>query len=198
MLIIGLCGGSGSGKSTVARMLSLHNVLHVDTDAVYKEMISSSSDCTAELEKEFGEEIINHDGSVNRKKLAEIVFSDKDKHNALNRISHRHVLNKVREIISTAADNLAVCVDAPMLFESGFDKECDILVAVTAPISDRIKRIVERDNICVEDAEKRINTQLTDDKLISMVDFVINNDGNVSKLKASIDELVKLISNKLK
>lgn len=198
MLVIGLCGGSGSGKSTVAGLLKEHNILHVDTDSIYRSLISSPSECTKELTDEFGVAIINTDGSINRPGLAEIVFNDKNKHTALNRIAHKHVLNVVREIISSSSEYLAVCVDAPMLFESGFDKECDIIVAVTAPLEDRIDRIIKRDNITREAAIKRINSQLTDSELESKADFVIKNENNTSMLASNIDELVDFINNKLK
>ena len=198
MLVIGLCGGSGSGKSTVARLLESHNILHIDTDSVYRKLISTASECTAELANEFGDVIINSDGSVNRTVLAEIVFNDKTKHSVLNRIAHRHVLNVVREIISVSMGYIAVCVDAPLLFESGFDSECDILVAVVAPLHDRIDRITRRDKISDEAARKRISSQIQDDELIKRVDFVINNENDPTMLESKVDELVDLIKNKLK
>ena len=198
MLVIGLCGGSGSGKSTVAGMLSSRNILHVDTDLVYRKLISSPSECTYELASEFGDLIINGDGSVNRRILAEIVFSDKNKHTKLNHIAHKHVLNLVRDVIKCSSGYLAVCVDAPMLFESGFDRECDLLVAVLAPIEKRIERITARDNISIDDAIKRINAQISDRDLISKVDFVINNSGDMSALEEQIDALINYINNNFK
>ena len=198
MLVIGLCGGSGSGKSTVATILSSRNILHIDTDKIYRQMISSPSACTTELANEFGRRIINLDGSVDRKFLAEIVFSDKDKHSALNRITHKHVLASVRDIISNSKEYFAVCVDAPMLFESGFDKECDVLVAVVSPIDNRIKRITERDNISVEAAKKRIGAQISDNELISKVDFVIYNNNDITMLETTVDELLEYVKNKIK
>ena len=198
MLVIGLCGGSGSGKSTVANMLSSHNILHIDTDLIYKKIISVQSACTEELKDEFGEIIIRADGSVDRKILAQIVFSDKVKHAALNRIAHRHVLDEVRKIISESTNYFAICVDAPMLFESGFQNECDILVAVIAPIKDRINRITTRDSINDFQAEQRIHAQTSDDDLIAKVDYVINNDSDISSLEYQIDKLLEIINNKLK
>lgn len=198
MLVIGLCGGSGSGKSTVAALLSSHNILHIDTDAVYRELVSQPSACMKELAEEFGASIVKKDGALDRKALAEIVFADKLKHNALNRIAHSHVLNKVREVILTSSEYFAVCVDAPMLFESGFDKECDVLVAVIAPIEKRIRRITERDKISDEAAIKRINAQLSDDELITRVDFVITNEDNLTALEKQTTALVNYIKNKFK
>lgn len=181
MKVIGLCGGSGSGKGTVSGLFAEHGFIAIDTDKVYHGLTSSLTDCLRELVDEFGEGILNQSGALDRRKLAAIVFAngtDKQKHAALNRIAHKHVLEKVREMIAEYEKEgyAAVLVDAPMLFESGFDKECDAVIAVTADKDARVDRIVLRDSISREAALARIEAQLSDEILTARSDYTIRND----------------------
>ena len=158
MKIIGLCGGSGSGKGEVARMLREAGCLHLDADAIYHGFISGDSDCLRELADEFGKEIIAPNGALDRKKLAAIVFADgaEEKRQRLNTISHRYVLDEIRRRIADAENEYTVAVvDAPLLFESGFNAECDAIISVIAPRDARIARIVERDGLTSEQAARR-------------------------------------------
>ena len=197
MKIIGLCGGSGSGKGTVASLFAERGVLHIDTDRVYHRLTSGKSPCLDELCGLFGEGILSADGALDRRALSEIVFSERgsEARAMLNSISHRHVLAEVRRIIKDAEGKYpAVIVDAPLLFESGFDEECDLVVAVTAKREHRIQRIISRDNITLEAAERRIEAQIGDSELILRADFVITNDTDVESLKGAVDEILTKIN----
>jgi len=190
--IIGLCGGSGSGKGTVGKTFSDNGYLVIDTDKVYRELTDTSSPCLLALIDEFGREILNSNGALDRKKLASVVFSDKKKHARLNEISHKFVLREVREKISTSLDKYCgAVVDAPMLYESGFDKECDHVLAVICDREVRIERIILRDNIPRDAAIKRIDSQITDAELISMADFVIENNSDLNSLKLQVEDIIK-------
>ena len=197
MKVIGLCGGSGSGKGAVASLFAEHGFLHIDADEVYHSLTSRETPCLNELRSEFGDDIITADGSLDRKALAEIVFSG---HNTnaikrLNAISHRHVLREIRRIIKAADEKYsAVLVDAPLLFESGFDTECDLVVAVLAPREERIRRIIVRDNITEEAAARRIDAQISDPELTSRADFVIKNDSDLDNLKSAVYGLISKIN----
>lgn len=197
MRIIGLCGGSGSGKGRVAGLFSEYGYLHIDTDEVYHKLTSGKSPCLDELSSVFGEKIIAQDGSLDRRVLAGIVFADGGKAplERLNSIAHRHVLDEVRRIIGESEGMYpAVIVDAPLLFESGFDRECELVIAVTAPAEMRISRIIERDGITREAALGRISAQISDDTLISRADFVIRNDSDLESLKSAVADIVKKIN----
>ena len=197
MKIIGLCGGSGSGKGMVARLFSEFGYLHIDTDEVYHRLTSGSSCCLDELASVFGDRIIAKDGSLDRRVLAGIVFAEGGEalREQLNAISHRHVLDEVRRIIdANAGKYTAALVDAPLLFESGFDKECEFVIAVIAPLDVRVSRVIERDNITREAAISRISTQISDEALVARSDFVINNDADVESLRVAVEQIVAEIN----
>lgn len=201
MLTIGLCGGSGSGKGTVASLFQKKGFLVIDTDAVYHELISVSSECSLRLIEEFGEEITDSKKIIDRQKLAQIVFSDRDKLKALNTIAHHYVLKKVREIIKSADETKfrGAVVDAPLLFESGFDKECDYIICVTASDDLKILRIVQRDNISKENAMKRIQNQAPDHSIISKSDFFIdNNNSDMNGLDNQVEKIISKINANIK
>ena len=197
MVVIGLSGGSGSGKSTISTLFSRYNILPINTDEIYRNLTSSLTPCLVELANEFGEDIITDDLELDRARLREIVFTNKEKHKRLNEISHRHVLNSVREMISSASNlGLAgVIVDAPMLFESGFDKECNYLIAVTAPVDMRVKRIKERDGITETKALERIRHQIPDEELVKKVDFIIDNSCSIEEVESAVLDIVNKINN---
>ena len=195
MKMIGLCGGSGSGKSTVSLLASGHNVFSVNTDEIYRMMTSYYSECVAAIHSAFGDSVVNADGALNRTALASIVFFNKDKHTLLNAIAHRFVLDEVRKIASKAECEGfdAVLVDAPLLFESGFDKECDAVIAVVADTDIRIDRIIKRDGITKEQAVARINAQLRDEELKQRADFYIENNGDIKVTEISLCDIINKI-----
>ena len=198
MLVIGLAGGTGSGKGAASQLFSERGLAVVDTDAVYAELTAGKSECLIELAREFGEEIISENGSLNRTKLADLVFSGEGKElrrAKLNAIAHRHILAKTRSMISRFSEEgyPAVIIDAPLLFESGFDKECDITVCVIADTDIRISRIMARDGILREAAERRIAAQIPNDRLVDMCDHSLENNGELCDLSERVDLLLKKI-----
>lgn len=200
MRVVGLCGGSGSGKGVVAGLLSEYGFAHIDTDKIYHDITDKPSACLDELVETFGKEILNTTGGLNRPALAEIVFNSPNKEEyrkKLNEIAHRHVLFTVRALLPTLKSEgyKVALVDAPLLFESGFDKECDLILAVTAPTDLRIKRICERDGISPDAAQRRIASQLSDEFLISHSDFCLTNDSDTAELRSRCEDIVKKIIN---
>ena len=198
MIVIGLAGGSGSGKTTVSALFSKYNILPINTDQIYHELTSAQTQCLSSIVDEFGKGVLNDFGTLDRKALSAIVFSNPEKMGRLNTIAHYYVLCAVRDIISTASVRgyRGVIVDAPLLFESGFDKECDLIVAVIASKERRIERIVARDGIAVSDAEKRIAIQLSDEFLSSRADFIITNNASYDELKQQVESVVNYLDNK--
>lgn len=202
MKIIGLCGGSGSGKGSACNLFRKYGIPFIDTDAVYREITDSPSECVTALEKEFGSEIITESGVLDRKALASIVFSGEGSEHRLarlNEITHKYILDETRRRLDEyrRMDALAAIVDAPVLFESGFDRECDFLVCVIADRDVRIERIMNRDGITREAAERRIDAQLSDEELVSRCDYMIRNDYDLAYLKQEVKAVLKKILEKI-
>ncbi len=197
MKVIGLCGGSGSGKGAVSDIISNLGIPVIDTDAIYHEITSSDTDCLRALRAEFGEGVIQN-GVLNRPALAKIVFgseNSKEKRLKLNSITHKYVLDQVRVRLNKYnAQNYDICVvDVPLLFESGFDKESDITIAVIADREIRIERIKARDNISTDAAVARVDSQITNEELVRLTDFQIINNSDVAALKSSVAEVFNKI-----
>lgn len=166
---------------------------------MYHQLTSVDSACTRKLAADFGNEILFPDGSLNRQALASIVFAGDDSRvncDKLNKISHKFILEEARKRISSYEDEgySAVIVDAPLLFESGFDSECDLLICVVAEESVRIDRIMSRDSIDHERAKARIASQIKDEILKSKCDFVIENNGDVSSLRAAVKAVAEQLT----
>ncbi len=199
-MIIGLCGGSGSGKSTVSGIFSSFGLAVIDADGVYHGLVSRKTSCTDELAREFGDEILKSDGSLCRKKLAAIVFAagNEEKLHRLNEITHRHILSETRRLyrVFELEGKHDVVFDAPLLFESGFDKECDLTVCVICPIEQRIARIMERDGVSEEMAKSRISKQISDAELQKKCDYTIINDGSLEDLVNKTGDLIRQITRK--
>ena len=198
MKVIGLCGGSGSGKSLVCSIFNELDIICIDADRVYHDMISSDSECSKELISVFGDEIAAEVG-INRARLRELAFLSKDNLELLNNITHKHILKQTRLMISNVratTDSKAVIFDAPLLFESGFDKECDITVCVIADDETRINRIIERDSITIDAARARIRAQIPNDELVKKCDYSIENNSSVDALRKRVLEIKhKIIDN---
>ena len=195
MKVVGLCGQSGAGKGAVCQFFAELNVVSIDTDKVYHDIISVNSDCTKELVEFFGTVIFGNPG-INRAELRKVAFSSGESLKALNEITHKHILNAVRrEIESLKLENTVdgIIIDAPLLFESGFDKECDLTMAVIANSNTKIERIVARDGITREHAEARLSSQISDSELTARCDHVIENNGDAHALREEVRRLKKII-----
>ncbi len=200
MKVIGLCGGSGSGKGAVSRAFLSLGIPFIDADAVYHSLTSELGPCLDELVSEFGASIVK-DGALDRNALREIVFSGDNasiKQSRLNSITHKYVLLKIRSIIDEYAKDgvKGVIVDAPLLFESGFDSECDHTISVTADQNLRIARIMLRDKITYEQAYRRISLQKSDAWLLKNTDFNILNEGSLEELGLRVKEIYSTIFDK--
>lgn len=177
MLILGLTGQTGAGKSTVSKILEKYGCYHIDADLVARETIDSDEKVKAELKNRFGDDVIGNDGKVNRKLLGAKAFADPQSTLDLNSITHPAVNKKVQSIIAKKEqENVkAVIIDAIALFESGEDKLCDYTVSVIAPKDIRLKRITARDSISEEKALERINAQKDEEFFSVNSDYLIKN-----------------------
>ncbi len=181
MKIIGLCGRSGSGKSTVAGIYQGIGCDIISADEVAREVMGIGSPCLAELAANFGEDIIKQDGSLDRPLLAGRAFSEKEKAALLNSITHKYILKKIDEKIKSASSE-NIIIDAPLLFEAGLQEKCSAIIGVIAPDNECVSRAAKRDGITEEEVRRRLNNQHGNDFLLTYCTHIINNSGTVDEL----------------
>ena len=186
--IIGLTGGIGSGKTTVANYLIERQIpVYIADDEARK--ITDSKKVTLKIIKAFGNEIIENQ-KVNRKALANIVFKNKEKLAQLNAIIHPEVQKHFKKWLKSKQDYSFVVKESAILFESGSYKDCDVVILVTAPIETRIERTMKRDNVTRETILNRINNQLSEEEKIKKSDFIIQNT-SLKDTYNQIEEMLK-------
>ena len=192
MIIFGICGSSGSGKSTVAAVFQKRGALILDCDEIYHELISSDTPCLKAIGNAFGKEYIQND-SLDRKKLGALVFRDDEKRKKLNEITHQFVKEELKKRLDRARDDKvkACLIDAPLFFEARLEDWCDAVIGVTAPKKEKILRICKRDGISKKEAELRLSSQIPDCELRSRCDFWIENRGDLSDLEAACREILE-------
>ncbi len=199
MKIIGLTGPTGAGKGELCTCLGKAGIPSINTDRVYHQLLTPPSPCLDALVAHFGSDILKEDGTLDRRKLASIVFAPdaEAEHEALNRITHAFVRERVLELINdyTSSSCIAVCLDVPLLFESGFDEMCDLTVAVLANRVIRTDRIMTRDGLDHAAAMSRISAQPSDEFYTERADIVIHNNLDLDALsqgcRAILDALEK-------
>ena len=194
MITVGLTGPSGAGKGVVASLFAKRGIPSIDTDAVYHALLIPPSPCLDALAERFGSKILHSDGTLNRSALAAVVFAPGHEADLadLNRIAHAHILAQVRLTLTDYARQgvPVVLVDAPQLFESGFDGECDVILSVLASREIRLKRIAERDGLSAEAANARLNAQKDDAFFAAHSHEILYNDGSAARLEDAVERLL--------
>jgi dephospho-CoA kinase len=196
--VLGITGSSGSGKTTVSDILRLKGIDVIDSDKVAKEMTKPNSPYLNNIIADFGKEILLEDGNLNRKKLAQIIYDDKEALKKLNSITFNYVFKEILRRLKNFEEQgkEIIGIDAPLLFECGLNKYCSIVIAVTANDEQKIEKICERDNISREVAIKRLKIQHPDNYYVERADIEIKNDiGDYDKLYIDVCNLLKDIKN---
>lgn len=177
MIIIGITGPTGAGKTTALNELEKLGGVIIDCDAVYHELLKSNKTLQEELQKRFGV-LTDENGVFDRKKLGAVVFRDPAALQDLNAIAHRHVVVAVKQILEKAqGDHIpAAAIDAIALFESGLAQLCQATVAITAPAGIRVERIMAREGISRQYAQSRVDAQNPEEFYTSRCDHVLRND----------------------
>ena len=189
--VIGLTGQSGAGKTTVSRVFSQNGFAVIDADIISREVTQKGQLCLTELSEAFGSDIINSDGTLNRKRLGSIVFSDREKLRQLNGIIYPYIIYRIISRIDELSEEgrELILLDAPTLFEANADDLCDLIISVTADESIRMSRIIARDNITPEAAKKRFESQYSEHFFVNHSDFVIINNKTPDVLAAKAEEV---------
>lgn len=171
-IIIGLTGPTGSGKSSACKLCESYGLKHIDCDLLARKAVEKGSDGLKALVNAFGSEILNQDGSLNRKLLAKIAFSEKSKTELLNAT----IFPFIRELVLKETKNGNILLDAPTLFESKIDNICSKTIAVLSDKDTRLKRIIKRDNLTEEEALARINAGKTDNFYKEYANYIVYNN----------------------
>lgn len=182
LLVIGLTGPTGAGKSELTTILREEQIPVVDTDRLAREVVEPGGACLAGLVAAFSPAILLPDGSLDRKALAARAFASSETAQQLSALTHPYIIARTKVILkelAAAGEPLAV-VDAPLLFESGMDALCDHTIAVTAPAARRLARICGRDGITEEQARRRMAAQQSDAFYAEQADEVLPNDGTLA------------------
>jgi dephospho-CoA kinase len=174
MIRIGLTGGIGSGKSTVAQIFEVLGIPVFYADDEAKKILNEDDDLKKSIIKNFGEDSYT-DGKLNRSYIASIVFNDKTKLELLNSLTHPAIMKRGEEWMNKQTTPYAIH-EAALVFEANVKERLDYVIGVFSPEELRIKRVIERDSISRDEVMKRINRQMNEDEKIKLCDFVLVND----------------------
>jgi len=188
MKIIGLTGRTGSGKSFIADILAKRGAYIIDADKIAHGVLLPGGGAYDEVVKNFGASILDENKFINRKKVAEIVFNDPAALKLHTETTHKYILKKTYEEIENAKKTnfQIVCIDAPLLVESGLHNDCDIVWAVYTDDAIRLKRIIGRDGISEEEAHKRMESQTPFDEIKKHADVIFINNNGADELTAEV------------
>ena len=189
VLLVGLTGGIGSGKSTVTRMLEERGAIVLDADAFAREAVRAGSDGFRRVVERFGDEVVGSDGELDRPKLASIVFNDPESLGDLEAIVHPEVRRAIADGIATHldTDDVVVLVN-PLLIEMGTHRDCDLVVVVSSSPQTQIERSIAR-GMGEDDVRARIAAQLPLEDRARHADVLIDNEGSIDELAAQVHRL---------
>ena len=196
VMVIGLTGQTGAGKSTVSKVFVQNGFRLIDADAISRHVVARGSHCLADLQECFTDAILTPDGELDRKVMASIAFSDHRKLEMLNTIMYHYIVGEILRMIHrfSQQNHKLILLDAPTLFESRADDFCDLIISVVAKPELRMQRIMERDHISEKAAQQRMEMQLTEEFFRLHSDTVLENNSSFSELWDAAQELsAKLI-----
>lgn len=193
--VLALTGGIATGKSTADQFFEKKNIPIVDCDKIAHNLMEPKNASWQVIKDNFGGEYLNDDQTINRKKLGQLVFSDKSALNKLNQLTHPLIFDKTIQKIESYQNEDMVILDAPVYFESGWDKKniADGILVITLPEPVQIDRLKQRNNLTDEEARMRIKSQIPLDKKTQLADFVIENTGTIKELESKLEQLLNKI-----
>ena len=197
-VIVGVTGQTGAGKSTLAKILSKSGIPIIDADIEAKEVLKKDKSLIPLLKKEFGSDITNSNGILNRKLLASRAFTSDQNTKKLNDIMFPSILSEIKnkiEFLKKSKVNI-IAIDAPLLFESGLNNICNIIISVTAGYATRLDRIIKRDNITIDLARKRISVQKSEKYYKDRSDVILNGELSLDEFKHEAEKIVYQIRKK--
>ncbi|GJE87038.1 dephospho-CoA kinase [Phanerochaete sordida] len=193
MLVVGLTGGIATGKSTVSTQLQSFGLPVVDADLIARQVVEPGTPALAKIAKHFGEDILQHDGTLDRQKLGAIVFNDEAQRKELNKIVHPAVWRAIAwEVASHWLKGKKICIlDVPLLIEGGMWKWVAKVVVVYCSPELQLQRLMKRDGSSTEAASARLNAQLSITEKVQYADHIVDNSGSIQDLEEQVDILVR-------
>ncbi|MDH4113051.1 MAG: dephospho-CoA kinase [Actinomycetota bacterium] len=189
MLLVGLTGGIGSGKSTVAHMLAARGAVVLDADTLAREAVAPGTPGFEAVIARFGAEMATPDGSLDRAALASVVFDDDDARSDLEAIVHPEVRRRIAHEVAARGDtDDVVVVDSPLLIETGAYQEFQVVIVVTAAVATRVARLVAR-GMADDDVRARMRSQMPLEEKAAYADVLLDNEGPVSSLERQVSQL---------
>lgn len=195
-MIVGLTGGIGAGKSTIAEMMKRKGALIIDADEVAREVVCPGSECWKKIVDHFGEQYLFENGQLNRRKLGEVVFSSPEELKVLNKITHSPTAKVISERIAEAkktSPDRPIILDCPLLLETGMGSLVDIVVVVVASMETRLERL-KKQGFSRAEAQARIKAQSSDKERLKEAEYIIENDGSMRELRFKVNQLWKKLS----
>lgn len=196
MLLIGITGGIACGKTEVAKVFQKKGALILSGDQIGKEVVEKNKNVLKELARTFSQDILNKNGTLNRRKLGEIAFADRESKEKLNQIVHPHLLKELRKRITGLRRDrrdAVVVVDAALIVEWGLEEELDWLIFVESKREDKIRRLLKEKGYSRREALNRIKSQFPESTKKEKADIVIRNDRGLGELRKRADEVWKKI-----
>lgn len=192
MKVIGVTGSSGSGKSTVSKIIQKElNAKLIVADEIVKKMQEPGEEYFEKTIELLGSKYLNRDGKLNRRKVADLIFRDEEKREEINELTKKYIVTEIIRQIENSTSEYIV-IDVPLLVESGLNKICNIVIGVISNFEEQIKRICFRDNIAKEEAIIRLNIQPNNDFYKKNVDYIVeNNGGEYDKLLGRIRDILQ-------
>ena len=191
MLVVGLTGGIGSGKSTFASLLAERGAQVIDADQLGRDALQPGAPAWHSVVDTFGDEVlVEHTMNIDRKKLASIVFNDREHLAALNAIVHPVIMRRIAEDLERLRDtDEIVILDAALIVELGLSDTVDLVVVVTADVDHRRRRLAELRGMAHDDIMARIGSQASEDDLMAKADIIVRNDGDIFDLASEADRV---------
>lgn len=193
--IVGLTGGIASGKTTVSGMLAEHGVRVIDADAIAREIVEPGEPALDGIRETFGDEVLADDGSLDREALGDIVFDDEAARSRLEAITHPRIASRMMQKASDARESGEpwVVYDAALIVENELHETLPALVVVAASRKTQRERIVDRDGLNPEEADARLDAQMSLEDKIAAADYVIDNDGSLEATRQQVDRLYEVL-----
>ncbi|KZN13249.1 dephospho-CoA kinase [Marinomonas sp. TW1] len=190
--IIGLAGGIGSGKSTIATLFNQLGIESIDADDIARQVVELGTPVLTKIHQRFGDEILLEDGTLNRRALRHIIFSQPEEKSWLESVSHPAIRESLIVALQQAKSNYVLLVH-PLLFETQQHKMCRYVIAINVPKEIQIQRVMNRDQIDEETTLNIINSQLSNQDRLDKADLVLENTGNINEMNAKVLEMHETI-----